>query len=298
MKYCSDNLQVVRLNRFHSRLGLSSDVTTLLPFFIDTPRLAHAQGRFAGSDINPGHFFSLTEKACVFEMLFYNRVPPAQRDQPSSVAHVLEALAGSPKERVFLTCEASFDKILNLLWPATLRRAIANCFPLIDVRYVDYPSVLLSLANADCGGSWITDVFGQYAYDRGYNGVRFPSARAVHAERNRPWAGGSLLDGLRYGPIGDDDSYWLDDLMQEIHSEATNVVVFRGTCVLRHVTRFRVTIAGESTGKWQDNEWWLRPEAEIERAAVSIGGSTANTLRDICTRRVDTSDRAFDWWYV
>ncbi|HXA15775.1 MAG TPA: hypothetical protein VN380_02190 [Thermoanaerobaculia bacterium] len=255
------------------------------------------QGRFAGAYFNPGYFFSLTEMACVVEMHHYHRVPAAATAS-FTVQNVLTTLANNRNERVFLTCEGSFENVLNLFWPATLRRTIAECFPTIDTQYIDYPSVLLSLADSTCGGNWMTDAIGRYAYEHGYNGVRFPSVRALHAERNRPWAAGSLMDGLRYGPIGDDESFYLDDLMQEIHSEATNVVIFRGSYILRNVTRFRIATVAESAAQWHENEWWLNDEAAIEGAIMAAGGSMGTDLRAMCTRDIDASERSFDHWYV
>jgi RES domain len=285
MQYSSNDLWDVSVHRFHVRKHLPNRPWKLLDFFMDGEFLAKQQGRFSGAYLNPGYYFSLKPETCVFEMLYYNRVSWPPSTQLPSVSDILRSTAGSGKERVFLSCEASFDNILNLFWPETLWSTLRKCFPNMQKPSagVDSGTVLLELADTEMGGNLLTDVIGKYAYKSDYNGIRFPSARALESSRSTPGTAGSLRDGLRYGGVGD-ETYEFDNLMQNIHSKATNVVVFRGAYILQCVKRFKVHATDDTTpSDWQDNELWNVPEHEIERQVVENGGWCAEDVYSECS---------------
>ena len=295
MDFSSNSLAQVVIHRFHTRKYLPKQLTSLLTFFLDGEHLAKQQGRFAGTYLNPGYFFSLTPEACIFEMLYYNRVRNQSSPESLQVTDVLESSVKEGNERVFLSCEGSFEKILNLLWPNTLWSTLQKCFPSMHRPTVgfDSGSVILALARTPMGGDMLTDVIGKYAYKNEFNGIRFPSARALDIRTSRPWSGGTLRDGLRFGARGD-ESFEFDDMMNEIHKRATNVVLFRGTFILHCVKRFRVQTVQGCT-EWCDNEFYDVLESEIEREVIGRGGWCAEDMFNECSDFIADPKISFDW---
>jgi RES domain len=281
--YSSNSLADAKVYRFHSARYMPHVRENLYEWLLDSKHLATQQARFAGANLNPGFYFSLTPEACIYEMLFYQRtVLPKDLVRPT-VKDVLQRLKMAGAERVFLTCEASCEDILNVLWPETLWKVLHQCFPTMPAvpTHVDTGAILLKLASAEMGGKVLTDIIGRYAYSEFLNGVKFPSARAIEGDRNRPWSAGSLRAGLKQMAIGD-ETFEFDDIMQEIHTRAANVVIFRGTYAVQSIRRFRFESADDGVTDWIDNQLFGAPIDAIEQKMLEIGGLDDAGMYELC----------------
>lgn len=216
-------------SRWHDKEDVIGD-PPLWRLFMDDERKWSAQGRFAGKDINCGHYFALSPKAALSEAQHYEM---------------------QIENAAFVEADASFDKILNLTEPAARRRAYEA---VTEASHRADTFIAEEMAEEVTGGTSLTDNVGKWAIGSGYEGILYfaprliwgPTTKAVAETRPpRPWDP-SLLE------------YWED--VTRAHRDV-NIVIFRSryltSCVRRHRT---------DNGPWMDNEQFGKAEEEIEAA--------------------------------
>jgi hypothetical protein len=217
--------------------------------WLEDDRKWQARGRYAGSEISSGTFFSPSKQAALAEASFY--------------------LAGKDIESIkaTVTIQARYNNILNL----TEVDAINFVFQeLLGFRYKRATVLLAVLASVRQQGSKITDYIGGWAYHKGYSGIMFLSARAL--EPMRRGFDVSSLNGSYWGAYwtaGADefDYYKILVMRQQIGERPThylNIVYFCGPHLISSILKFKIRLPSgeESAG---ENPYFEKPDLEILR---------------------------------
>jgi hypothetical protein len=149
-----------RVYRWHpAEHAPTSDPASLRTTFEDGPWKWSAQSRFAGKDLNPGHYFGLTEDAATAETLYYGNV------------------SNVPAQQVLLSLDIQLNNVLNLAHLDPIVRNFTECANF--VTELDYGQMAQYLIWKYKGGSVVTDYLGHYAHRQGYDGILFFGARAI-----------------------------------------------------------------------------------------------------------------------
>jgi len=159
----------VNIFRWHpARHAPTFDADTLRAAFEDGPWKWDTQSRFAGSGINPGHYFGLTEDAATAEVKYYG------------------SSTDIPTDLVLLTLNVALDNVLDLTNKETAVYIVKESVDLSRYDAVGGTSLdlseaqLLSWLFADTkGGNGVTDYVGYSAHRGGYSGILFFGARAM-----------------------------------------------------------------------------------------------------------------------
>src|SRR5262249_54858007 len=124
--------------------------------FEDGPWKWDSSGRYAGSGLNPGHYFAFSRQEARSEILHY------VKDEKEL------------NEYALLRIEGEVNNVLDLTSVTNLRRLTR------ELGILNNPfDVMGQLVTAATGGSYFTDGLGAYAYERGYSGILFFSARNI-----------------------------------------------------------------------------------------------------------------------
>lgn len=217
--------------------------------WLEDDRKWQARGRYAGSEISSGTFFSPSKEAALAEASFY-------LDSKN-----IESIKAT------VTIQSRYNNILNL----TEEEAINFVFQqLLGFRY-NRPTVLLAvLASVRAQGSMITDYIGGWAYHKGYSGIMFLSARALEPMR-KDFDVSSLDDSYwgQYWTAGADefDYFQLQFMRQGIEERPThylNIVYFSGPHLISSISKFKIRLpSGKESA--EKNPYFEKPDLEILR---------------------------------
>ncbi|KXU96445.1 hypothetical protein CR51_22875 [Caballeronia megalochromosomata] len=196
--------------------------------FLDDEAKWMSQGRFAGSQSNCGHFFSLSKNGAVAEAEHYGI------DLNSTV--LFEAIL-------------SADRILDL----TDVGGMTLVFRTLTNRPTASDSFMLDeLIEEDTSGTGLTDLIGYWASRNGYNGVLFFNPRLI-------W-GAEVKKKSRTRPRLPWDPEWLSFYLEDfIKKDMVNLVIFRGVCLLSKLKEYRV-----NNKVWTNNPYFEWPDENID----------------------------------
>jgi hypothetical protein len=120
-----------------------------------------AQGRFAGSGMNCGHYFAHTPEAATAERISY----------------------GMFENDALISLSAPLDDVLDLTHGdniAAIFEKLVELGRMEDNGILQLPwEMVYELMEQKRGGSWITDYIGHWAAEAGYKGILFFSARSA-----------------------------------------------------------------------------------------------------------------------
>jgi hypothetical protein len=171
----ADLLFAVRLKgsayRWHSanRVQYGPDFYKM---FVDGPWKWETRSRFAGKNINCGHFFGLSVAAATEEAQYYRM---------------------DLKTAVLIEIEGETSRVLDLTHPEVIKYVFEDFVDSSGVMALFYYPMLQKLIEQGEGGNQITDYVGWRAKKLGYDGILFYSARAMKSiaeyrfNRNLEW---------------------------------------------------------------------------------------------------------------
>src|SRR6266436_1210710 len=119
-------------------------------------------GRYAGSGLNCGYYYSCSSEAAVSEMDFYNKGAEWQG------------------KKARMTIRSLYNGVFNLTEPDSVAFVFDR---LLEFPYRRRSFRLALLASLTVGGNLFTDYIGCWAYHKGFAGVMFLSARALAPHR-------------------------------------------------------------------------------------------------------------------
>jgi hypothetical protein len=280
------SLRDIHIYRFHSKRHLNATSSGFFQTFLDSEHSATKPGRFCASHINPGFFFGLTPETSLFEFLFHNKAYARSNRSDYTIEDLQKTiLSNSEKSRVFITCKASLDNILDLCCPTTLGLTLRECFghrvspERLEQIYIG--DSLLSLASSPKYGDTLTNVIGQYAWEQGFNGIKFLSARAIESMKSAISPGQTIREKLLDGVPGDEAGL-LDELLRQLSDKAANLIVFRGAYLAQCVESFCVQELNAAPRSWVVNDLWRKDATLIERETLKQGGLSREQLDELC----------------
>jgi hypothetical protein len=195
--------------------------------FLDDETKWVMQGRFAGKDLNCGHFFSLNKLGADAETQFY------KVDKTNAS---------------FLSVQVDLADVLDL----TSEDGIVRAFTAVVEEGSRFNASFIAqeLIEIVPGGSILTDRVGHWASNQGYEGILFIGARAVHgANTTVADPRGSWNHNLFLMQVG----FYLNDRTE------LNLVVFRGRYLASRVEQYRL-----DDGPWVPNPLFRMDEGDIE----------------------------------
>ena len=173
--------------------------------FQDGPWKWADQQRYAGKDLNCGHYFALTQAGAKAEGSFYGLDFTQYR---------------------LLSVDLECDAILDLTYENNLlqvaKQAFANWQEISERHFL--VTILSWLTDSSRGGVPFTDYIGHWASRNGYDGILFFGARALEANPSLKWYIDNGSDDGMAGPIV--HGYFFD--MRKT-SDLKNLVVFSGS---------------------------------------------------------------------
>lgn len=191
--------------------------------FLDGEWKWKSQERFAGADLNCGHFFGLTESGAQAEAQFY----------------------GISDDRVILEVKASFDNILDLTDLGCMRYLMSLVSSGIrNPETVHVRFLLAFLLDQWAGGNALTDSIGAWACSNGYEGILFLSSRSID-----PVLRYNIETGKEYDwELNEFCGFTAEKEALELQKDQSvqNLVVFSGANLTSSISEFRV-----------ENEPWL-----------------------------------------
>lgn len=285
------SLKNVRIFRFHSTNRSFLDPSEFLKSFMDTHHTLESQYRFAGKYCNPGTFFSLSEPACVYEMLHYHPDLKVSIDSFDDVQDVLNLLRDRGKPKSFFTGVASFDNVLDLCSPESLFRVCYCCFPKLPLRDLKLHTadLLMQLAKTPNGGDVFTDFIGQWAHRMGYKAIRFLGVRALSGIDE-----GIFERQLRQSRFADFNPFeWQ---LNEITTKASNLVVFYSSYLLESIKLYRFEFAGDDQRK--ELRMLNRPRGLRTTVEGTHFGPDILDSQELAWREVDESTMTPNPWYA
>lgn len=240
------------LYRLHSRRHFAPE--EFWRTFLDSDRKWAAQERFAGADMNCGHYFALTADGCRAEAAFYKM---------------------RTDDRVLLQARATIPAVVDLTAPACMRHTMAiyaaqppevvNCRPY---------RLLSFLADEMQGGNDFTDLIGHWAGVRHrFDGIVFFSARSLSPHQRR----------LLYLP---DHMFELDEACgftqdEEIEEKMQgdpaiqNLVAFSGARLTAAIEEFRI-----ENEPWRRNPWHGVSQETLDDVLRAHGVSFDSAYQD------------------
>jgi hypothetical protein len=144
--------------------------------FEDGPWKWAAQGRFAGKDLNCGHFFGLSVEAATEEAAHYGI------DESQST---------------LLRLEFESVRVMDLTRPDFIKQLVTENIGNHQRISHSYYSMVSELIERVTGGNGVTDYLGYRAHRLGYQGILFYSARAM--EELQIWRHDRELEYFTYG---------------------------------------------------------------------------------------------------
>jgi hypothetical protein len=176
--------------------------------FEDGPWKWAAQGRFAGKNLNCGHYFGLSVEAATEEAKYYGI---------------------DEQKAVLLELEGASTRILDLTHPDVMRAIFEMHIDNHEIVSWSYFNMLQELVERGQGGNVTTDYIGYRAKEEGYDGILFFSARVM----NVPWI--KSINRDLEEPV-------LQTTFDKLRWDLTllNVVLFSGANVVKCVHTYRI----------------------------------------------------------
>lgn len=268
----------IRLYRYHLCQHLYSDPRQFPLNFLDGGFRLRGDGRYGGVDLNPAHYFSVSEEGCTAELLaadgsLFPTASGSVESTPQARAvlrRIQESRPDAPS--ALLEVELSCDRIADLVDPGTVFEELQR-WGLIDRKQrIHTGDVFLRLATDWRGGDQWTDVLGKAAHLSQLNGLRVLNARILDNRCTGIFGYETARKALAEFPFAD-EALLFNELLERIADSFSNLIFFRGTYVASAVRRFRLTTA-EERGDWLSNPYFGRDELELEPLMVEGGGMT------------------------
>jgi hypothetical protein len=252
--------------RFHSRRHFFASPDEFYRNFLESLRTWNNQARFAGRCMNSGFYFAKTPEVAIAETIFYQ---PALAANPrlASVSSLIRALRTVGKDVVLLRVTLSHDRIADLTDPETVRRFYTDgtlaASPFTPAWAV---TVVADLLSQDRGGDGTTDTLGYDAVQAGFQGVLFPSVRALSGGTQLgfdPPPGSWVRQGRDdFGGWIGDEAGLIDAMANQLRREH-NLVLFSGSQTCRSISDYAWTENGVFCDPIPNPCYRLRPE-ELE----------------------------------
>jgi len=203
--------------------------------FEDGPWKWEAPERYAGRRFNCAHYFALTSDGAKAEANFYGV---------------------DTSKRVLLEIEAQFDPILNLTYELNLRAVTAQCIS--DPETILGPSfpflyVLDTVVDVEQGGNAVTDMIGRWAFDNGYMGIMYFSARTIDEFRDMISSRQDFQAGVSVGQ-------WVFNGLRDRMS-TMNLAIFSGSALTGKIVAYRTPET-----EWLRNPYFGVTEEELDKA--------------------------------
>lgn len=177
--------------------------------FEDGPWKWAAQGRFAGKDLNCGHYFGLSVEAATEEAAHYGMHPEAA---------------------VLIEIEGESGRILDLTHPDVIKSMFETYVDNHQVVSWSYYTMFQELIELGNGGNPITDYLGYRAKRDGYHGLLFFSSRILK-EFASYRAYDRDLEGLTYK-----HEFW----RLRTNPKNLNIVLFSGFALINGIKTIRI----------------------------------------------------------
>jgi hypothetical protein len=206
--------------------------------FEDGPWKWDTANRYAGRGLNPGHFFGA--------------FPGTARRE---FAHYLQGSIDQGRYQL-LSVEGCIKDVMDLTQIETIRW-LREELKILNDEY----DLMGQLVTASTGGTYFTDLFGSYAYERDYGGILFFSARNIEDSDREDLQSETYYtehDALTF------KSYTWSAMWAEPENRC--LVIFRGAELVRNVRRFRIDQAA-----WEDNHDFAKPAEEILAKSECFG---------------------------
>lgn len=208
--------------------------------FQDGPWKWEAQGRFAGREVNCGHYFSLNEAGSDAEAAGYGLRP------------------GIDVERLQVLMR--LHRILDLTSLSALRLAFDA---VVERPELSDPFMAEELVEIDRGGTFLTDRVGHWAVTEGYEGILFLGARALHGPDAKKPENPNLAPPSPWDY--DLFAFYLD--AYRASKDQLNLVLFRGRHVLSRIKWYQF-----GTSERTQNPFWDVPESGLEESLRLVPG--------------------------
>jgi hypothetical protein len=206
--------------------------------FEDGPWKWQTQQRFAGKNLNCGHFFAVTPEGASAEAAHYGI--------DTSKMQLLKVF-GTSDAVLDLTHEDNLIKISKI--------AIENAETISDRTYL-FEILSFMTDEYGSGGNSITDYIGQWARKAGYDGIMFFSARSIGKDTALRWQIEHGVEDTAWGnPIYD----MLSNMRQRY--DLINVMYFSGAHLIKNIQRY----AFPADGPWEDNCFYGAADADIDK---------------------------------
>jgi hypothetical protein len=224
------------------------------------------RGRYAGSGINPGTFFSRSKQAADDEMRFYSH-------------------GAAPQDSAQLVLLVKQEGILNLTEIESLEFVFEE---LLNLPYRRRTVQFALLASLSRQGNLLTDYIGGWAYHKGFAGVLFLSARAL--EPFRGYFDSSTIEegwGNYWTSMADELDYFTFEILQGSWTETPrryqNMVYFDGIDLVRNTKRARVLLPDGNAVSYKNPLFGLSRETTMRWLDVE----TNSTLAPISLNRME-----------
>jgi len=227
--------------------------------FLDLPFKWKTRYRFAGTDLNSGHYFSFGARGALSELRYYNR---------------------NPDDYALLAIEVDIDRVLDLTQPELIQKTLSIFEKTLNYTFTLYEKpvypiktqaatlLLAVFVDQIAAGGRFLDFVGAWAYRNEYIGIKYPGARAMTNEDRR-----DIARGLEYDPfIGGPNAQWNrylgieEDFFNRLHTSpaAQNLVIFSGHYLTTHIKRVDITVpSGEQYRR--ENDFGDMTEEELDR---------------------------------
>lgn len=197
--------------------------------FQDGPWKWEAQQRYAGKDLNCGHYFALSAEGAEAEARFYK--------MPLNKSRLLRV-------------DAEFDAVLDLTYEdnlVTIAKDFIQDPELLDRNF--FMDILSLLLEDSAGGNEFTDYVGDWAHKHHYDGVLFFGARALAEFEDLKWQiehGRDESMGFPMAPLH------FRKMRRE--SSLMNLVIFSGTRLTTRIRSYQLLPEGGSNPYFGSSE--------------------------------------------
>jgi hypothetical protein len=254
--------------RFHKARFFSNQTRFFHRNFIATRGKWEKQERFAAAHSHCGFFFAKSKEIAVAEAAFYAGENDWRTVTRESVESILKMLGEVSEEHLFLEVEFSINNLVDFTeWKSIdqlMRHGTLQWKGKTHEFEIEYLAALVAEAP---GGDELTSILGMDAMKLGYDGVVFPSVRALMFEGPAPVPGGirqSLHDIKNMSAAANImDLEWqgAEQLKQE-----WNIVVFSDTELTRSITTVSWTDSAGNSGTLENPLFQASAdEIELER---------------------------------
>lgn len=285
------NVDGATLHRFGAKHWLETTPDRFYLNFLDCNRVHAAKHRFAGSMIACGFYFSPFVEVALMEAMHYRRFSRVGSADPIHFLRMKHS-----EELCLLSVTVKNLKILDLRFWESLdwlnKRHHVIKFGKAD-NYVNFYKAILSQGE---GGGDIEDVLGAFSKKEGFDGIAFPSRRALDCVDeslwlNEPFYGrfiGKIPDGIHAG----DECGIFDTLQSQLISEY-NIVLFGGSLTTRSIVRYSILCVDGSVTS-NENLYFDATPAFLSELRVNEANSRRLSATDAATLGLADDDTLSD----